>query len=51
MDVRIVIKTDKKIIIDAKKLAASKKISLSKMVESYWRDLVDGKENLLIYKK
>ena len=51
MDVKIVIKTDKKTIFDAKKLATRKKISLSKMVEFYLRDLVDGKEDLIICKK
>ncbi|WP_395063508.1 DUF6364 family protein [Flavobacterium sp.] len=51
MDVRVVIKTDKQTIIDAKKLAASKKISLSKMFESYLRDLVDGKVDLIIHGK
>ncbi len=51
MDVKIVIKTNKQTIIDAKKLAASKKISLSKMVESYLKDLVVGKVEPIICKK
>ena len=51
MDARIVIKTDKQTIIDAKKIAANKKISLSKMVESYLKDLVDGKVDLMVHEK
>ncbi|WP_396155029.1 DUF6364 family protein [Flavobacterium macrobrachii] len=50
MKEKIVIVTDKQTIIDAKKIARSKNISLSKMFENYLKDLVDGKTRLLINK-
>ncbi|WP_395054296.1 DUF6364 family protein [Flavobacterium sp.] len=51
MDARIVITANKQTIIDAKKIAKNNKVSLSKMFESYLRDLLDGKVELIISKK
>lgn len=51
MEVKVVVKTDKQTNIEAKKIAFKCKISLFKIVESYLKDLIDGKMKLLISTK
>jgi hypothetical protein len=51
MKVKVVIKTDKQHIIDAKKIAKINKTSVSKMFESYLIDLVEGKVEPIISQK